>query len=63
MVCKSVGYGMFDMTRNGAMQKGHKQEKANMAVSGLYLLRANCMVAYHTLNVRSQQQGINFDWW
>ena len=49
--------------RNGAMQKGHKQEKANMAVSGLYLLRANCMVAYHTLNVRSQQQGINFDWW
>ena len=51
------------LPRNGAMQKGHKQEKANMAVSGLYLLRANCMVAYHTLNVRSQQQGINFDWW
>ena len=30
-------------------------------VSRLYVPRANWVVVYHTLNVRSQQQGINFD--
>ena len=49
--------------RSSAMQKGYNQEKANMVVSRLYFLPANWAVAYHMLNDRSPQQGINFDWW
>ena len=39
----------------------YNQEKANMVVSRLFLPRASWVVAYRTLHVRSQQQGINFD--
>ena len=46
----------------GGKHKGYNHEKANMVVSRPPLLRAKRVVVYHTLNVRSQQQGINFDW-
>ena len=36
---------------------------AHHVVSQLYLLRANWMVAYHKLDVRSWHQGTNLYWW
>ena len=42
-------------------KKDTTRKKDNMVVSRLHLPRANWLVAYHMLNVRSQQQGINFD--